>query len=422
MKILKITGIILLIALAIAVAWYYLYTKKEKPIVLNTEKPAYGYIARSVTATGSIEPEDTVSVGTQVSGTIKYVYADFNSIVKKGELIAELDKSLLQAQVDQYVANLAVAKSQLVYEKSTYDMQNKLYSTGAISKTAYQDAVYQYNSAVANVQSVQAQLDAAQKNLSYADIYSPVDGVVMMRNISVGQTVAASFSTPTLFVIAKDISKMVVQASVDEADIGNVKIGQRTSFTVDAYPDNTFAGTVEEIRLEPAVSANVVTYTTIINAPNEQLKLKPGMTANITIYTKEDSNALLISARALKFKPDESFSKQYKLQALSVDSSSQNKVRHKTRPAGDSSRKAMDTTGAVIPKKAYMWVIEGDSLIQKKIIIGLNDDTNVEVLHGLSTDDEVVDGVENVIAAPTSSGATQSPFMPARPGSGTKKQ
>jgi HlyD family secretion protein len=427
MKNFKVIGIILLIILIGGGYWYYKIRKEDKPVVLDTEKPQTGYISQSVTATGTIEPVDTVSVGTQVSGTIKYLYADFNSTVKKGQLIAELDKALLQAQVNQYQANLDVARSQAVYEKSTFDRQALLYKTGAISKADYESAMYQNNSAQANVASAKAQLDGAQKNLSYANIYSPVNGVVMARNINIGQTVASSFSTPTLFVIAKDISNMQVQAAVDEADIGNVKQRQRATFTVDAYPDNTFTGNVEQIRLEPTVSANVVTYTTIIKAPNDNLKLKPGMTANIIIYTKEENNALLISAKALKFKPDASLAKQYKIGALNADSvgnKNSDKKKNNNRMNRDTSSKNMnDTTVVIVPKKAFVWIKQNDSLIQKKIIIGLNDDTHVQVLHGLSADDEVVDGIEITTAdKPATSTTTKSPFMPQRGGGSTPKK
>src|SRR5579871_1292751 len=262
MKSLKVIIIIILIAGVGLGVWFYLWKEEAKTLVVEYVQPQYGYISRSVTATGTVQPVDTVSVGTQVSGTIKNIYADFNSKVKKGELIAELDKSLLLASANQFKANLEVAKSQLVYQKSTYDRQNLLYQTGAISKADYETALYNYNSAQANVQSVQSQLDAANKNLSYASIYSPVDGVIMTRNVSTGQTVAASFSTPTLFIIAKDITKMEVEASVDEADIGDVKAGNRASFTVDAFINDQFGGTVKEVRLHPTVSANVVTYMT----------------------------------------------------------------------------------------------------------------------------------------------------------------
>ena len=412
MKKLKVIIIIVLIALAGAAFWFFHFHEEEKPLVIETIHPAYGYISRSVTATGTVQPVDTVSVGTQVSGTIKNIYADFNSKVKKGELIAQLDKSLLLASVNQYKANLELAKNQAVYEKSTYDRQNLLYKTGAISKADYETALYNYNSAQANVLSVQAQLDAANKNLTYSDIYSPVDGVVMTRNVSIGQTVASSFSTPTLFIIAKDITKMQVQGAVDEADIGNVKVGQRVTFTVDAYPDDVFPGTVAQIRLEPTVSANVVTYSTIISAQNDNMKLKPGMTANIVVYTKEDSNALLIPAKALKFQPADALAKQYKISERMVDSSSTH--RKKTNP--DTARKRMnDTSGAVKRVRAFVWVKRNDSLVEKRIITGLNDDTNVEIVAGLTTEDEVIIGTEVPAAGgSTKSSVQRSPFMPAR--------
>src|SRR5580658_1054876 len=295
--------IIVLLLLAGGGVWYFYFRKEEKPVVLTTEQPRYGYISKSVTATGTIEPVDTVNVGCQVSGTINAIYTDYNAKVKKNQLIATLDKSLFEASVNQYKANLEVAKASLVYAQNTFERESTLFKTGAIAKADYDNYENQFEGAKATVNSVQAQLDAAQKNLDYATIYSPVDGVVMTRNISVGQTVAASFNTPTLFVIAKDITKMQVQAAVDEADIGEVTDSQRVIFTVDAYPDISFTGKVNQIRLEPVVSANVVTYTTIVTAPNDDLKLKPGMTANIFIYTKEVNNAMLIPAKALKFKP-----------------------------------------------------------------------------------------------------------------------
>ena len=286
---------------------------RSPEIVLATEKPHAGSIANAVTATGTVQPVDTVAVGTQVSGTISKVYADFNSKVKKGQLLAELDKTILNAQVQQIVSSIQQAQSQLTYQQSNFNRQSQLYNAGAISKADLETAQNGFNVAQAGLRSTQSQLQAAQKNLSLASIYSPIDGTVLSRNVSEGQTVAASFNTPTLFSIAKDLTHMQVGAAVDEADIGNVKTGQRVSFTVDAFPDDVFEGKLLEVRLQPTVSANVVTYTTIINAPNDQLKLKPGMTANITIYTKEENNALLISARATKFKPDSAIVRKYKI-------------------------------------------------------------------------------------------------------------
>jgi HlyD family secretion protein len=417
--------IILVILLAGAAYWYFRIRKEDKPVVLQTERPRYGYISKSVTATGTIQPVDTVTVGSQVSGTIKAIYTDFNARVKKGQLIAELDKSLFDAQVNQFKANLDVAKASLVYQKSTFDRQTLLFNTGAISKADFENAQNQYLGARANVESVQAQLDAAVKNLSYASIYSPVDGVVMTRNVSVGQTVAASFNTPTLFIIAKDITKMQVQAAVSEADIGDVREGLRASFTVDAYPDISFTGTVNQIRLEPVVSANVVTYSTIITAPNQDLKLKPGMTANIFIFTKEADSAMLLSVKALKFRPDSSMAKQYsifpdpdeaKIQAKAARSAANAGV---PRPHGkDTSSRKVDSNSEK-PVIAFVWVKTGDSLVEKKINTGLNDDTHVQVLSGLDPDDEVVTGVEiETKGEAKAGGAARSPFMPARRGGG----
>jgi len=418
--------IIVAILLGLFLIWFFFIRKTEPPATVVTQKPTYGYIATSVTATGKIEPVDTVTVGTQVSGTLSKLYVDFNSKVKKGELIAELDKSLLQAAVDQNQGNLLNAKSQLVLEKNNFERQNLLFKTDAISKADYDSAVASYNSAKAEVDANAAAVRSAQKNLSYADIYSPIDGVVLNRSISVGQTVAASFSTPTLFVIAKDITKMQVEANVDEADIGDVAQGQRVSFTVDAFINDQFNGTVESIRLHPDVSANVVTYTTIIDAPNNDMKLKPGMTANIIIYTKEVQNALLIPAKALQFTPDSSLMKQYTIQGKL---GKKGKGKKGLAAGGNSAtvlhavKSRKDSVGAIPKQTAEIWVLNGKTLSRKKIEIGLNDNTNVEVLSGLDTTANVVTGISitgGVVV--TSTGASASPFLPKRGGGGGGKK
>jgi HlyD family secretion protein len=416
MKKYKIWILIIAVLLAGGAGWYFGFRKKEKPVTLATERPRYGYISKSVTATGTIEPVDTVSVGCQVSGTIQKIYTDFNDVVRKGQLIAEMDKSLFVAAVNQYKANLGVAKATLVYEKSNYDRQSVLYDSGAISKADDETADDTYLTAKSTVESVQAQLDAANKDLDYASIYSPVDGVVMTRNISVGQTVAASFNTPTLFIIAKDITKMQVQAAVDEADVGDVKVGQRVIFTVDAYPNITFTGMVNQVRLEPVVSANVVTYTTIITAPNEDLKLKPGMTANIFIYTKEDNNSLLISSKALKFKPDAALKKQFIIRPLPPDTAREQVImpgQNFPVAIGDTSTREIDLTPNGVP--ATVWLLSGDTLIERRILTGLNDDTHVEILDGLTVNDAVVNGIgQNPATVPGAGTAPVSPFMPTR--------
>ena len=387
----KRTLIIVGAIIAIWLIWSVAFKKKERPLVLPTEKPEYGYISQNVTATGTIQPLDTVSVGTQVSGTISVINADFNSVVKKGQLLAQIDKSLLQAVVDQDKATLSTQRSQLAYSQSNFERQKLLYSTGSISKADYETAQNNYNAAVSGVASIQAQLRSAEKNLSYADIYSPIDGVILSRSISVGQTVAASFSTPTLFVIAKDITKMQVQAAIDEADIGNVKKGQRASFTVDAYIDDSFNGIVADVRLHPKVSSNVVTYTTIINAPNNDMKLKPGMTANIVVYTREVNHALLISSKALNFQPDSTLSKQFKF------------IPAKNTKTGDNiGSSAADTSGGVRVKAGYVWLKKGSDLIQTPVKIGLDDNTHAQILEGLTPNDEVVSSLPVPGAAPAS--------------------
>ncbi|PUZ29489.1 efflux RND transporter periplasmic adaptor subunit [Chitinophaga parva] len=416
----RVIVIVILVAAALLV-WALFFRKKPQPVQLDTEQPTVGYIATSITATGTVQPVDTVAVGTQVSGTAAKIYADFNSQVKAGQVLLELDKSLFQAQVNQYKANLANAQSNVVFQQSNFSRQEQLYKVGAISRADYDNAVYAINAAKASVESVKAQLQSAEKNLSFATIYSPIDGVVLSRNISVGQTVAASFSTPTLFIIAKDISKMQVQANVDEADIGNVQKDQRVSFTVDAFLDDVFNGAVQEIRLKPQVSANVVTYTTIINASNNDKKLKPGMTANVTIYTQEEDSALLISVKALKFTPDESVAKEYKIiPADTAHKRHKGDVGHKRAPSvfDTSGTKHKDSTVVQQAETAYVWVLKDKTLTEKRIRTGLNDDTHVQVLRGLDKGDVVVDGIQIPQATGAATPAAKSPFMPARRGGG----
>ena len=417
----RVILIVVLLFIVGAGIWFFFHRKENLKISVYTEKPQTGYISKSVNATGTIEPVDTVAVGSQVSGTIARIYTDFNARVIKGQLLAEMDKSLFEAQVNQYKANLELARATLNYQKSNFDRQLLLYNTGSISKADYETAQDLYLTSKATVASVQAQLDAALKNLSYSSIYSPVNGVVLFRNISAGQTVAASFNTPTLFIIAKDITKMQVQAAVDEADIGEVKDSQRVIFTVDAYPDISFNGNVKQIRLEPVVSANVVTYTTIVTAPNDDLKLKPGMTANIFIYTKEVDSAMLISSKALKFKPDPSLFQQYKVLPLPEEiKGRQNPAAAGTiQPASVSKRNIVNPADntAKVSNTGFVWVLSGDSLEEKKIRTGLNDDSHVQVTEGLAQEDNVVIGSSKTgtNASPTVTAAPKSPFMPTRP-------
>lgn len=395
----------LLVIAAVALAiWFWKFKPEKTDIVLETEQPHYGTISNSVTATGTVQPVDTVAVGTQVSGTIQKVYVDFNSTVHKGQLLAQIDRSLLEAQLQQISANLQSAIANNTYQKSNYDRQNQLYNVGAISKAELETALYQYKSATENVKSLQAQLGSATKNLSYTNIYSPIDGTVLARSVSEGQTVAASLNTPTLFSIAKDLSKMQVQAAVDEADIGNVKSGQRVLFSVDAFPADTFAGIVKEVRLRPSVSSNVVTYTTIIDAPNDNLKLKPGMTANITIYTREISNALLISAKANAFRPDSLVAKKYTVERHGGGKSGQQ------RPPGATDSLSQEGT------PAFVWIKKDSTITGKRILTGMTNETQVQVLSGLSPSDIIVTGYRQLSVSKGTSNTEKSPFLPSRPG------
>ncbi|SHE30775.1 efflux RND transporter periplasmic adaptor subunit [Flavisolibacter ginsengisoli] len=405
MKKRSIILIALLILAAVATVIYFRNNNKTRPVDLQTTKAQYGYIGKSVTATGTIQPVDTVIVGAQVSGVVKAVYADFNNTVKKGQLLAKVDPSIVSTQIEQAKATLANAQSNLEYQVTNFNRQQQLFDLGAISKADYQLALNQYNIAKAVVNNASAQVKLSQRNLYYTNIYSPITGVVLNKNISAGQTIASSFSSPTLFVIAKDLSKIQVNANVDEADIGGVKPGQHVSFTVDAFPDELFYGTVQKIYLHPYVSANVVTYPTLITIDNRQMKLRPGMTASITIYTQEDSNALLIPAKALRFKPDSSLLIKYVLKKAERLQHSQ---LEKNASRGDSSATGKNENNRTI---AMIWIKSGDTLIQKKVWTGMNDGTSAQVIKGLKTDEEVITGV-NGNGNATATNAQRSPFMP----------
>ncbi|KAA2215649.1 efflux RND transporter periplasmic adaptor subunit [Chryseobacterium sediminis] len=394
----------------IGAAWFFFIREKEIKIQLETVKPEMGEISNSITATGTIQPVDTVAVGTQVSGIIKNIYVDFNSTVKKGQLLATLDPDLLQFQSQQIKANLQNAKSNLAYNEININRQSQLYKVGAISKADYDNATNQYNAAKAQVGSVNAQLSTANKNLSLTNIYSPIDGTVLNRNVSEGQTVASSFSTPTLFSIAKDLTKMRVRASVDEADIGNVKVGQKATFTVDAFPDETFDGQVSEVRLHPTVSSNVVNYTTIINADNSGLKLKPGMTANITIYTQVLENVMKIPVAATSFRPDSLVIKKYKINSPFANGKKHEKGQWKKQNKGTEKK-----------NESAVWVIAKDSTIsRKKIKTGMDNDTEIQVISGLNTSDNIITGYK-VLSKKSSGGQAKSPFMPQRRGGGNNR-
>ncbi|MCA1745832.1 MAG: efflux RND transporter periplasmic adaptor subunit [Bacteroidales bacterium] len=365
--------------------------KPEAAFRVNVDVPQVRTIRHSVSATGTVEPTEQVEVGTQVSGVIDKLFVDYNTTVKRGQLLAELDKSTLRARVLQAKASLASAQNELNYQTLNFNRIKSLFESEMISETEYESAEYKLNNARASADRLISEVEQAEVNLSYATIYSPIDGVVLERTVEEGQTVAASFNTPTLFTIARDLTSMQVEADVDEADIGQVELGQRVTFTVDAYPDDVFDGEITQIRLMPVVTSNVVTYTVIVNAPNSDLKLKPGLTATITIITKEASNVLTVPASAINMVLNPDIVTGFQLEA---------------------DRTALQEGRERLP---MVWVKRGTRLVQKGISSGMTDRTYVLVLGGLEVNDSVVVSVSERQMISSQEGLN-SPFMPARPG------
>ena len=418
----------LVVALVVlGVAAYFLGKPDTKETIsFDTATVGQTNIQNSITATGTIEPVTSVTVGTQVSGIVSKLYVDYNSVVKKGQVIAELDKTNLLSALNQAKAMLESAQAQVrsaesdvqkaqadyngvrasaSYQQSNFSRYQTLYKKGLISANDFESARLSYQQAQQNlaasaqtiatarqgvaqareqVRQQQEQVKQAQTNLGYATITSPIDGVVLSKSVEEGQTVAASFSTPELFTIAKDLTNMQVVANVDEADIGEVKTGERVSFTVDAYPDDTFTGTVKQVRQEATTTNNVVTYEVVISAPNADLKLKPGLTANVTIYTQERAGVMGVSCKALRFTPTpETVGKQYKIQ---------------------------DVANA----KAKVWTLEGNVLQAHRVSTGMNDGVNTEILSGVKAGLKVITGI--TVTEPEedkeSDDQEQSPFAP----------
>lgn len=374
LRISKIWIAVVVIVIVAVAAWAMSGGKKEEDINFKEEKVALKTLQNSVTATGTIEAVTSVTVGTQVSGIVNKLYVDYNSQVKKGQVIAELDKTNLLSELNTAKANLASAQSSLNYQAANMERYKTLYKKGLVSADEYENALLTYRQAKEQVASSRENVQRAQTNLGYATITSPIDGTVISKSVEEGQTVAASFNTPELFTIAKDLTNMQVVANVDEADIGNVKEGDRVTFTVDAYPDDTFEGTVKQVRLEATTTNNVVTYEVVISAPNADLKLKPGLTANVTIYTQELSGVLAVANKALRFTPTkETVGKDMKI----VDCKGKNKV----------------------------WTLNGNTLTAHPVTIGQSDGINTEITKGLKQGDKIV--TEIVVNVPEEEDAPQ---------------
>lgn len=351
-------AMILVVVIAVA-AWLLSGGKKEEQINFKQEKVATHTLQNSITATGTIEAVTSVTVGTQVSGIVNKLYVDYNSVVKKGQVIAELDKTNLISELNTAKANLASTESNLSYQSANMKRYQTLYKKGLVSADEYENALLAYRQAKEQVASSRENVQRAQTNLGYATITSPIDGTVISKSVEEGQTVAASFNTPELFTIAKDLKNMQVIANVDEADIGGVAVGNRVNFTVDAYPDDTFEGVVKQVRLEATTNNNVVTYEVVISAPNADLKLKPGLTANVTIFTKEQANILSVANKALRFTPTkETVGKDMKI----VDCKGKNKV----------------------------WTLNGNTLTAHSVNIGQSDAMHTQIISGIKAGQSVV--------------------------------
>lgn len=389
----KTLVIVAVAAIAALAVWLLSGGKKEEKITFDTAAVAPANIMNSITATGTIEPVTSVTVGTQVSGIVSKLFVDYNSVVKKGQVIAELDKTNLMSQLNTAKTQLATAQSQLNYQTANYKRYKTLFEKGLVAADDFDNAKLSYTQAKEQVASAKEEVQRAQTNLGYATITSPIDGVVLSKSVEEGQTVAASFSTPELFTIAQDLTNMQVVADVDEADIGDVKEGERVTFTVDAYPDDTFEGEVKQVRQEATTTNNVVTYEVVISAPNADLKLKPGLTANVTIYTAERKGVLSVPSKALRFIPQKETVGKMKI---------------------------VDVANA----KNKVWTIEGNSIVAHKVNIGMTDGTNTQIVGGIAEGTKVVTGL-NVTGGeekmPMEAQGEKSPFAPGPPGKNKRK-
>ncbi len=363
--------------------------KKEEKVSFATAKAERTNIQNSITATGTIEPVTSVTVGTQVSGIVSKLYVDYNSVVRKGQVIAELDKTNLTSELNAQRANLSSAQSALSYQQANFNRYQTLYDKGLVSADEFESARLSYQQAREQVATAKESVQRAQTNLGYATITSPIDGVVLSKAVEEGQTVAASFNTPELFTIAQDLTDMRVIADIDEADIGGVKEGQRVTFTVDAFPDDTFQGEVTQVRQQATTESNVVTYEVVISAPNKDLKLKPGLTASVTIFTLEKNNVLAVPAKALRFMPNEALMDE---------------------------GQTMEDVDA--PQK--VWTLEGSIFKAHKVEVGTTNGMFAEILSGISEDTEVLTDFSFNQGEQPEEQQAANPFMP-RPKNNKKK-
>lgn len=355
--------------------------KEEAKVSFETEKVQNTTIKNSITATGTIEPVTSVTVGTQVSGIVSHLYVDYNSVVKKGQVIAELDRTNLMSELNTQRANLTSAQSDFNYQQANFNRYKTLFEKGLVSADEYESARLSFLRSQQTVNTAKESVQRAQTNLGYATITSPIDGVVLSKSVEEGQTVAASFNTPELFTIAQDLTNMRVIANVDEADIADVKEGAHVTFTVDAYPEDVFNGSVTQVRQAAKTTNNVVTYEVVISAPNADLKLKPGLTASITIFTMEKADVVAVSNKALRFTPTETM----------------------LQPEG----KIIDTEA-----KAKVWVKDGNDFKAIAVNTGVTNGALTEILSGIKPGQEVISGFTMEGGPEEDDQKPRSPFMP----------
>lgn len=389
----KTVGIVLAVVAVAGVAAHFMLHGGKSQVQVNfeTAKVEKATIGSSITATGTIEAVTTVEVGTQVSGIIDKIYVDYNSPVKRGQVIAELDKTNLVSELNSANSNLQGARSDLNYQQANYNRQRTLFEKGLISANDFESARLALEQAQSVLSQRQEAVNKARTNLGYATITSPIDGIVLSKAVEEGQTVASSFNTPTLFTIVKDMTDMRVIADVDEADIGEVREGQRVTYTVDAYPSEVFQGTVTQVRNEATTTNNVVTYEVVISAPNPDLKLKPGLTANVTVYTLEQPNVVSVPSKALRFTP--------------------------TKEMLQPGQKIVDCNA-----KKKLWVREGNTFKAYGVSVGISNGTRTQIVSGIKEGTEVIvdiaEATDQEGADPSAAAASQekSPFAPSRPG------
>ncbi len=388
----KIIAAVLLIAIvAVGVIFFMPSKKGAEAVSWTTTKVQRQNIQQSITATGTIEPVTQVDVGTQVSGILTTLYVDYNSVVTKGQIIAELDKTTLLLERNSNKNNLEIAKSKYNYELANYTRVKTLFEKDLIADSDYESALYSYETAKNDYEVAKNNLEKSETNLGYATIYSPIDGVVLSKDVEEGQTVASSFSTPTLFTVAADLTDMRVIVDVDEADIGNVKDGQKATFSVDAFPLDVFEGVVTQVRQQATVESNVTTYEVVISAANPDLKLKPGLTANVEVFVLDADCDKVVPAAALSFTPP-----------MPADA---------------------PTPKGVSGSSKKVWVLSGDRIEPREVTVGVSNGILTQIEGGVELNEVVVTGMEaqfEMPAGPPTEGGEENPFMPKRPGSSRK--